>query len=84
MPPPPFFFFFFFCQLFYLPLPFMRDADSRKGTTCPFSVPIRKEKEEEKTVGVKFLNVNKSFVFNPFSPKPSAKKKFFRKILWLL
>ena len=82
MPPPPFFFFFVNCFTFLFL--FMRDADSRKGTTCPFSVPIRKEKEEEKTVGVKFFNVNKSFVFNPFSPKPSAKKKFFRKILWLL
>ena len=28
---------------------FLRDADSRKGATCPFCVPIHKKKKKKKT-----------------------------------
>ena len=34
----------FHCRSF----PFLRDADSRRGTLCPFCVPIHKKKKKEK------------------------------------
>ena len=30
-----------------LSCPFLRDADSRKGTLCPFCVPIHKKKKKK-------------------------------------
>ena len=42
----------YFIKLFYYTsFPFSRDADSRKGTLCPFCVPIHKKKNEKKIAG---------------------------------
>ena len=40
----------YFIKLFYYTsFPFSRDADSRKGTFCPFWVPIHKRKKKKKS-----------------------------------
>ena len=36
-----------FYSLHYTSFPFLRDADSRKGTLCPFCVPIHKKKKKK-------------------------------------
>ena len=49
----------YFIILFYsfhcLSFPFLRDSDSRKGTLCPFCVPIHKKKKLTKRVKKSFL-----------------------------
>ena len=41
---------FYNCFILYITLLFLfsRDADSRKGTLCPFCVPIHKKKKKKK------------------------------------
>ena len=39
------YFIFLFYSFHCLSFPFPRDADSRKGSLCPFCVPIHKKKE---------------------------------------
>ena len=45
-----FFRYFYFCFILLIAFLFLflRDADSRKGTLCPFCVPIHKKKKKKK------------------------------------
>ena len=47
------------CFILYITLLFLfsRDADSRKGSLCPFCVPSHKKKKKKKTPAIKMLHL---------------------------
>ena len=79
-----FFYYHFGCfiNLFYsfhcLSFPSLRDADSRKGTLCPFCVPIHmKKKKKENNSSLGRMCSTCPLGVNPFSAKPIFGRIFF-------
>ena len=56
--------FFFFVTCHYLPLPFLRGADVKKGTMCLFCVPIHRK---EKKITTTIMKVSMDFI-SEYSP----------------
>ena len=81
-----FFFYYlfrYFINLFYslhcLSFHFLRDADSRKGTLCPFCVPIHKKKNQQNFVdaAAQYRSFDPAF-FYLSSPIGGASTSYFK------